>query len=148
MVSFPPPPPPARPADERRAFPEVARTVFDALDAVLEEGVPRTALADAALDTRHVEQWIRGFAHAEDAIAAVRGALHGAAPARLAPDDPAIVRLLVAAAALAALARAAALTAPAHPTLAALERAVDEAFAFALTTRNRAIWHALSTAAA
>jgi hypothetical protein len=145
MVPFQPYTPPTGP----RALPGIARAVFAALDAVLEEGVPRTALADAGLDTRHVEQWIRGFVHADPALEGMRAQLHGSdAPAGLAPDDPALVRMLVAAAALAALARAAARDAVTYPAFGARGRPVDEAFAYALRTRDRTIWHALSTAAA
>lgn len=167
-VPQPPRPEPARPgaAPSRsapRALPAVYVRVFHTLDALLEDGVPREALASAGLASRDVEEWIRGFAQADAVVEAIRARVTPPAPAEraavpppaprrdaggpaVAPDDPTLVRLMACAAALGALGRAAALPAQRHPRLAALAGAVAVAFAHARVAHDEALERAVADA--
>src|SRR5688500_5739355 len=96
----------------------VYRAVLDALDAVLEAGVPRGAVRGAALAV--ILDWERLLTHAEAAVARLRGRWPD-----VRPDDPALVPLVVVARSVAAQARqaglGAAIDAGRHPALTALD---------------------------
>jgi hypothetical protein len=131
-VSHPRPAP--VPAHPRPALAPHCLAVAAALDDVLEGGVPKEALAGTGCLTEAAEGWVRAFAGAEEAY-------DGAAPLLRAGDGrapdtghPAVLRLVVAAAGLAALARGAGLAA-AGP-LAALDGAVAALYAASAAARD------------
>ena len=126
-----------------------ARTVYgavlDALEHVLEEGVPRTAVASA--DFSVLLEWERAFAHAERATSALR-----ARWAKVRAADRALVPLVVVARAVAMGARAAGLggriDAGELPEFASLERALAAALAHARAAHDDALRSALTGPAA
>ena len=138
-----------RPRPARTRLAAALRAVHAALEAALDEGVPREALAAAGLEARQATGWLHAFAHAEEVAAALaaRAAPDPVDPAALPPGDPLLVRLVVAAAGLAALAREARLEPGRHPTFAALAQAVATAYEAARRARDRTLWRALADAA-
>jgi hypothetical protein len=129
----------------RRSTLAVYGAVLDALDRVLEEGVPRAAVRGASLDV--IVHWERTLGHAEAAVAGLR-----ARRPRVSADDPALVSLVVVARSVAALARQAGLAggidAGRHPGLAALEASLAAALAHARAAHDEALRAALTDSAA
>lgn len=129
----------------RRSPQTVYGAVLDALDLVLEEGVPRGAVEGAYLDV--IVHWERTLGHAEVVVTGLR-ARWPAVPVA----DPALVSLVVVARSVAALARdaglAGAIDAGRHPAFAALESALADALAYARATRHAELQAALSGSAA
>jgi hypothetical protein len=128
-----------------RSPPAVYGAVLDALDLVLEDGVPRRAVDEASLDV--IVHWERTFGHAEAVVAGLRARWPG-----VSAKDPALVSLVVVARAVAALARDAgladAIDAGRHPALAALEAALAAALAYARAAHHAELQAALSGSAA
>ena len=129
----------------RRSPLAVYGAVLDALDLVLEDGVPRGAVGAAQLDV--IVHWERTLGHAEVVVSGLRSRWP-AVPAA----DPTLVSLVVVARSVAALARdaglAGAIDAGRHPAFAALEAALADALAYARATRHAALQAALTGSAA
>ena len=129
----------------RRSPLAVYGAVLDALDLVLEDGVPRGAVGTAQLDV--IVHWERTLGHAEVVVSGLRSRWPSVPAA-----DPALVSLVVVARSVAALARDAglggAIDAGGHPAFATLEAALADALAYARATRHAALKAALTGSAA
>ena len=129
----------------RRSTRAVYKAVLDALEQVLEEGVPRSAVATA--DYAVLLEWERAVTHAERAVIALRERWR-----RVRANDPALVPLVVVARAVAMGARAAGLgdriDAGHFPELAALEAALAAALAYARAVHDEALGAALTAGSA
>lgn len=136
---------PSSPSRSRRSTRAVYRAVLDALDHVLEEGIPRGAVVGVPLEV--VFEWERALMHAEASVSALR-----ARWTRVRAGDPALVPLVVVARAVAAGARAAglgpAIDAGGLPAVAELERTLAAALAHARAAHDAALQAALSGSAA
>jgi len=139
-------PPSSRKAVPRRGATAVYAALLAALDALLEEGVPRSSLVRAGLSTAQADEWQRAFVLA-DSLATDFHAPHLRPGARL-RSTRLRTRLVVVAASLGALARAAALDDAAHPALAQLRRALADAFAWAAQVHDETLRRALANPAA
>ena len=129
----------------RRSARSVYGAVLDALDLVLEDGVPRGAVGEADLEV--IVHWERTLGHAEVVVTGLR-----ARWPRVPATDPALVALVVVARSVAALARdaglAGAIDRGRHPAFAALEAALAAALAYARAARHAELQAALSGSAA
>jgi hypothetical protein len=131
-------PPSAR---ARRSDLAVYKAVLDALDQVLEDGVPRSAVVGAELAL--LAEWGHTWTRADAALAGLR--------ARWPPvdaADPALVALLVVARAVARLAHDAGLTAAIaaghHPAIATLAASLDSALSYARAAHHGVLQAALT----
>jgi hypothetical protein len=124
----------------------VYAALLHALDAVLEEGVPRGSLVRAGLSAAQADEWQRGFVLAEQ-LAAEFHAPHLRPGARL-RSARLRTRLVVVAASLGALARHAGLDGAAHPGFDELRQALDDAYAYAARAHDDNLRRALSETAA
>jgi hypothetical protein len=134
-------PPSAR---ARRSDLAVYRTVLDALDHVLEDGVPRSAVVGAELAL--LAEWGHTWTRADVALAGLR--------ARWPPvdvADPALVALVVVARAVVRLAHDAGLTAAIaaghHPAIATLAASLDTALRYARAAPHDVLQAALTDSA-
>ena len=129
---------------QRRGGNAVYAVLLAALDAVLEEGVPRGSLVRAELSTAQADEWQRAFVLAEALVAELRAPPLAARlrSARLR------TRLVVSAASLRALARAAELDETTHPALGQLRRALADAYAYAAAAHDDRLRRALADPAA
>jgi hypothetical protein len=129
---------------QRRGENAVYAVLLAALDAVLEEGIPRGSLIRAELSTAQADEWQRTFVLAESVVAELRRPPLAARlrSARLR------TRLVVAAASLGALARAAALDEADHPALGQLRLALTDAYAWAAAAHDERLRRALADPAA
>ncbi|AHG89305.1 hypothetical protein J421_1768 [Gemmatirosa kalamazoonensis] len=119
--------------------------LLTALDAVLEEGVPRASLVRAGLTTAQADEWQRGFVLAEELVRDLH-APHLRPGTRL-RSTRLRTRLVVVAASLGALARQAGLDGVGHPGFAQLRDALDAAYAWAGAAHDEALRRALSASA-
>ena len=130
-----------RPPSFTRGATAVYAALLHALDAVLEEGVPRASLVGADLSVAQADEWQRAFVQAEALVVELHAHPLGRSVARR-------TRLVVIAASLGALARQAALDDPSHPGLAQLRAALDAAFAYAQQAHDDRLARALASPAA
>jgi len=134
-----------KPRSTSPSFGRGAATVYaallHALDAVLEEGVPRASLVAADLSVAQADEWQRAFVQAESLVAELHAHPLGRSVARR-------TRLVVIAASLGALARQAGLDVPAHPGLAQLRTALDAAYHYAQSAHDERLERALAGSAA
>ena len=129
---------------QRRGANAVYAVLLAALDAVLEEGIPRGSLVRAELSTAQADEWQRAFVLAESLVAELR-----VPPLAARLRSPRLrTRLVVAAASLGALARAAGLDEAAHPALGQLLRALADAYAWATAVHDEGLRRALADPAA
>jgi hypothetical protein len=119
----------------------VYAALLHALDAVLEEGVPRGSLVDAGLSVAQADEWQRAFVQAESLVAELHAHPLGRSVARR-------TRLVVIAASLGALSRQAGLDEPGHPGLAQLRTALDAAYQYARAAHDERLERALAGSAA
>jgi hypothetical protein len=119
----------------------VYASLLHALDAVLEEGVPRGSLVGASLSVEQADAWQHAFVQAEALVAELHAHPLGRSAARR-------TRLVVMAASLGALARHAGLDDARHPGLAQLRTALDAAYEHARATHDERLQRALAGSAA
>jgi hypothetical protein len=124
----------------------VYAALLHALDALLEEGVPRGSLVRAGLTTAQADEWQRSFVLAEDLLSALHASPQR--PSARLRGTRLRTRLVVIAATLGTLARQADLENEAHPGLVQLRRALDEAYAYAARAHDDALRRALTGTAA
>jgi hypothetical protein len=131
----------ARTPSFARGASAVYAALLHALDAVLEEGVPRASLVGAGLSVAQADEWQRAFVQAEALVTELHAHPLGRSVARR-------TRLVVIAASLGALARQAGLDDPSHPGLAQLRTALDAAYQYAQRAHDERLARALSGSAA
>ena len=103
--------------------------VLDALDTLLDEGVPRTAVFRRGADVGVADRWTHAFEDAEQVVTDLRQRwpLHPAMTIGVRDGDPALARLVACATHINALARDAGIDIGPLPALAALREVLDEA---------------------
>lgn len=131
----------ARTPSFTRGATAVYAALLHALDAVLEEGVPRASLVDASLSVGQADEWQRVFAQAEALVTELHAHPLGRSVARR-------TRLVVIAASLGALAHHAGLDDPGHPGLAQLRTALDAAYRYAQDAHDERLQRVLAGSAA